>query len=810
MDALIQDLRYAVRTLAKAPVFTLVAVGTLALGIGANTAIFSAVSAVLLRPLPYPDADRLVAIWGSRGADHQLLTAYADLMDFRAGTGALEGLGVVRGMSVNLTGRDTPDRLSGEFVTADVFTVLGARAELGRTFTADETEPGRGRGADVAVLSDAVWKARFGGDRDILGASLTLNGRPCVVIGVMPPGFTSPFGPVDVWLPITAIPSGPSNFERGARNVWGIGRLREDASVRQAASDLSVIAARLAREYPASNAGFGVSVLSLREQVAGAITPALLTLLGAVGLVLLIACANVANLQLARASARRHEMTVRASLGAARGRLVRQLLTESALLAAAGGVVGVLAADWAAGGLARAVPGGLPAFGGVGLDGRVLAFSLVVVVAAALLFGLAPAVAGSRADLGDALRLRASGGDGAARGGRGRLDLRAGLVVAELASCMILLAGAGLLIRSTVRLQRSDPGFAPDHLLTFQFRLPPAKYGDSASRAAFFARAAERIDAVAGVRAAALVSATPFTGNFATTQYEVEGLPAPVPGQAPTAGWSAVSGGYFATMRIPVVAGRDFDAGDRLGTLRVAIVSRELAHRWWPRGSAVGRRIRYVGDSTWLAVVGVVGDTRQLTLGEDIQPRIYVPVLQEPANFSNVVARTAGDPLALAAAVRAAIWSVDPEQPMWGVATMERLLARSSWQTRFSALLAGGFAALALLLAAVGVYGVMAYAVVQRTREVGIRIAVGASPSQAVAMLLKWGIGMTSAATLLGLAGAAAATHLIRSQLFGVGPGDPATFIVAPAVLAGVALLACWLPARRAAKVDPVVALRSE
>ena len=806
MDTLIADLRYAVRTLARSPGFTLVVVLTLALGIGANTAIFSAVSAVLLRPLPYPDAGRLVAVWGSRGADRQLLTAYTDLVDFRAGSGSLEGLGILRGMSVNLTGRETPERLSGEFVTADVFAVLGARAALGRTFTTDETTPGRGR--DVAVLSDAAWKARFGGDPRVLGGSVTLNGRPCVVVGVMPPDFTSPFGPVDVWLPITAIPSGPATFERGVQNVWGIGRLREGVSARQLVAELGVIAGRLSREYPASNAGFSVSVVPLREQVAGALKPALLTLLAAVGLVLLIACANVANLQLARASGRRHEMTVRASLGAARGRLVRQLLTESAVLSAAGGALGVLLAAWAVGGLAGAVPGGLPAFGPVGLDGRVLQFSLAAIVAAALLFGLAPAVSGSRADLGDALRLRTPGEAGTPR--RGALDLRTVLVVVELASCMILLAGAGLLMRSAERLQRVDPGFAPDHLLTFQFRLPPAKYGDSASRAAFFARAAERVRAVPGVRAAALVSATPFTGNWGTIRYEVEGLPAPLPGRAPAAGWSAVSGGYFGTMRIPLVAGRDFDAGDRLGTLPVAIVSRELERRSWPAGSALGRQIREAGDPVWRTIVGVVGDSRQRTLGEDLQPRLYVPVLQAPINFSNVVARTSGDPLALASAVRAAIWSVDPEQPIWSVTSMEQLLARSTWQVRFTTRLVGGFAVLALLLAAVGVYGVMSYAVVRRTREVGIRIAVGASPAQAVALVLRRGVWMTAAATGLGLVGAAGATRLIRSQLFGVGPGDPATFVVAPAVLAGAALLACWIPARRAARVDPIEALRSE
>lgn len=806
MESLIRDLRYAVRTLLRSPGFTLVAVLTLALGIGATTAIFSAVSAVLLRPLPYPDAGRLVAIWGKRGADRQLLTGYADVMDFRAQSRSFVQVGVIRGESVNLTGRETPERLGGEFVTADVFGVLGAHAALGRTFTPDETTPGRGR--EVAVLSDAAWKGRFGGDPHILGSSVTLNGRPHVVIGVMPPGYTSPFGPVEVWLPITSIPSAATTFERGVQNVWAIGRLRGGVSAAGAEHELTVIAHRLGRRYPASNAGFGVAVIPLRDQIAGPVRPALLTLLAAVALVLLIACANVANLQLARAVGRRHEITVRAALGAGRRRLARELLTESVLLALAGGLGGVGLAAWAVGGLVRAVPGGLPAFGAVDVDWPVLAFSAAVIVATALLFGLAPAVLASRTELGDALRLRSP--DSAA--GRRGVDLRSGLVVAELALCMVLLASAGLLLKSVARMRSVDPGFEPGHLLTFQFRLPPARYPVADQRAAFFAAAVARVRAVPGVRAAALVSATPFTGNWATTPYLVEGQPAPAPGQAPAAGWNAVSDGYVATMGIPVLAGRDFDARDRRGTLPVAIVSRELARRSWPgaAAAAIGQRIQEVGDTVWRTVVGVVGDTKQRTLGEDPEPRMYVPVLQAPINFSNVVARTAGDPLALTPAVRSAIWSVDPEQPVWSVSSMDQLLARSTWQARFTTLLTGGFAALALLLAAIGVYGLMAYTVVQRTREVGIRLAVGASPRQAVALVLTRGVRMTAAATILGVVGAAAATRLLRTQLFGVTPGDPATFAAATVVLVLVGLAACWIPARRAAKVDPVVALRGE
>ena len=804
MDGLIQDLRYALRTLLKSPGFALVAVLTLALGIGANTAIFSAVDAVLLRPLPYPGADRLVTIWGTRGADRQVITGYADLMDFAAQSRSFTGIGVIRGLSVNLTGPEAPDRLNGEYVSADVLRLYGVTAALGRTFVPEETAPGSGQ--RVAVLSDAAWKTRFGGDPHILGRSLTLDGRPHVVIGVMPPGFTSPFGPAEVWLPITSIPSAATIFNRGVQNVWGIGRLRPGVSVEQAQRDLDVIAARLAAQYPESNAGFGVRLVTLRDEVVGPMRPALLTLMAAVAVVLLIACANVAGLQLARSASRRHEMSVRASLGAGRGRLVRQLLAESVVLSVVGGAGGVLVAAWTVGALARSVPGGLPAFGQVGVDRPVLLFAVAAVAASVLLFGLAPAVVASRADLGDALRVRTPD---AGAGGRSA-KLRSALVVAELALSMILIASAGLLIRSVAAMSAVKPGFEPDHLLTFQFRLPRAKYADSSSRAAFFAQAVERVRAVPGVRAAALVEMTPMTGNWDVTAYLVEGQPAPAPGRAPEAGLNAVTDGYFGTMGIPLLAGRDFDAGDRLGTRPVVIVSRELARRAWPGSSALGRRIRQADDSVWRTVVGVVGDTKQRTLGEDLEPRVYVPVLQTLDAFCNVVARTAGDPLALGGAVRAAIWSVDPQQPVWSITSMDQLLRRATRGARFTTWLTTGLAGLALLLAAIGVYGVMAYVVAQRTREIGIRLAVGSTPSQAVSLVLGRGLRIVAGAAVLGVSGALGAARLLRGELFGVAATDPLAFGGAVLVLAGAASLASWLPARRAAKVDPVVALRSE
>jgi putative ABC transport system permease protein len=802
-DTVMHDVRYALRSLRRSPGFAAAAILTLALGIGANTAIFSVVEAVLLRSLPYRDADRIVVLWAARGEDKQLLAAYTDVMEWRTRARTLEDIGVMRGMSVNLTGRETPERLGGEFVSASVFSVMGARAGIGRLFTAEETTPGTGQA--VAVLSDAAWRTRFGADRGIVGRSILLNNVPHVVVGVMAPEYQTPVGATDVWLPITSIPS-RSTFDRGVRNVWAVGKLRPGLAPEAAQRDLNDIARRLAAESPATNAGIGVTVVPLREQVAGAIRPALLTLLVAVAAVLLIACANVANLQLARAAVRRHEISVRVAMGAGGGRLVRQLFTESLVLAAIGGGLGVLLAVWGLAALVGAVPGGLPAFGPVGIDLPVLAFSAALTLVAGAVFGLAPSWHAARTGPGRALRVQAAG----AAEAPGWFDLRSTLVAAELALCIVLLVGAGLLTRSVARLRAVDPGFAPDHLLTFQFRLPPSKYDTPDRIAAFFAAAADQVRAVPGVRAAAFVSATPFSGNWGSVSYEPEGRPAAAPGQEPEAYTSTVSGGYFATMRIPVLEGRDFSAADRRGALPVTIVSRELARREWPGASGLGRRVREVGDSVWYTVVGVVGDTRQLTLGEPLKPFLYLPIAQSPFIFSNVVARTSGDPLTMTPAVRGAIWAVDRDQPVWSIRSMDDLLARSVSQLRFTMMLTGAFAGLALILGAVGVYGVMSYVVAQRTREVGIRLAVGARPAQVVRQILARGARVTLVAVVVGLVAALGASRLLASQLFGIRPDDPPTYAAVALVLGAVALLACWVPARRAARVDPVIALRAE
>ncbi len=802
MTTLVQDLRYALRTLRRAPGFTLVAVLTLALGIGANTAIFSVVYAVLLNPLPYPNADRLVAIWGARGADRQILTAYTDVEDWRAGNHTFEEIGVMRGMSVNLTGGETPDRLGGEFITAEALSVLGAVPALGRMFTPEETAPGTD--AAVTVISDRMWRTRLGGDPAVVGRTLLLNGRPTVVIGVLGRGFESPFGgATDLWLPVTAIPSGPVNFQRGVRNVWAVGRLKAGVELADGQRDLSAISARLATDYPASNTDIGATVLSLRDQVAGELRPALLTLLAAVVLVLLVACANVANLQLARGLARRQELSLRAALGADRGRLFRQLFTESLVLSLIGGAAGVGLALLTVSSIVAAVPGGLPTTAPVGVNRAVLLFSLGVTLLAAVSFGLAPAWYGLRSSLGSGLKPRGGGTSGG-------IDPRSVLVVGELGLCLVLLIGAGLLLRSLGRMQQVHPGFEPRNLLTFQFRLPAVKYREPDQLTGFFSAALAEVRQVPGVTSAALVQATPMSGNWSSTSYLVDGKAAPPPGQEPVAQRNVVSDGYFQTMEIPVLAGREFDSHDRMGSLPVAIVNAELARREWQGEPPLGKRIREVGDSLSYTVVGVVGGARQLNLGEIVGPQLYRPVLQVPFLFSNIVARTVGDPLALLPAVRAAIWAVDRDQPVWGISSMEQLLERSTGRLRFTMRLTAGFALLALVLAGVGVYGVISYLVTQRTRDVGIRLAVGATPTQAVAPIMRHGIRLTLLATVLGLAAAAGGTRLLSGQLFGVEPTDPATYGVVALGLATVAVLASWLPARRAARTDPMIVLRGE
>jgi putative ABC transport system permease protein len=656
--------------------------------------------------------------------------------------------------------------------------------------------------ARVAVLSHASWTSRFGADSGIVGRTLVLNGVPQQVIGVTGAEYQDPFGPIDVWLPATSGPN-PAWLTREGPAFWAVGLMRPGVIAAEASADLSRIAAELAAEFPATNAGMGVGLQPLRDSLVGEVRPALLILLGFVALILCIACANIANLQLARATARRREMSLRAALGAGRARLVRQLLTESVVLALIGGTVGMLAARWGISGLLTMVPEGLPSFGEVGLDRRVLLFSLAITIGAGLVFGAVPARYGTRGQLADALQGRGADLLGGSR-------VRQLFVAVQLGLCIVLLIGAGLLARSFSRLQQVPVGFNPDHLVTAELRLPVTKYGNDTVVVAFGQQALERLRATPGVRSAALVDAIPLSGNWGMSTYRVEGRATP-DSLLPTAQMNAVSDGFFKTMEIPLVMGREFSPTDRLGAPMVAIVNRELARRTWPGESPLGKRITLTGPPEVEAtVVGVAGNVKQLTLSGADEPQLYVAKAQNGGIFHSVAARTAGDPDAMADAVREAIWAVDRDQPVWKIRSMAALLDHDLAPRRFTARLTAGFALLALLLALIGVYGVMSYVVAQRTREIGIRMALGAARGEVVRLVLGRGLRIVAAGIGLGLVAAYAGARAIERQLFGVPAADVTTFVAVPLVLVVVAAVACWVPARRAARVDPAIALSAE
>jgi putative ABC transport system permease protein len=796
-----QDVRYAFRALRRTPVFTLAAVLTLALGIGANTAVFSVVQAVLLRALPYPDPEQVVFGWGRRGAERIMLVNYPDIVEWQRRSTSFSAIGVERSQSVNLTGADAPDRLEGNFITASTLTLLGAHAALGRLFTDAETAPGTG--AAVCVLSYGTWKERFGSDPNIIGRQITLNGMPHVVIGVLTDGFHDPQGRTAVFLPVTSAPD-PRWKERGGYGFWTIMRMKPGVTVAQAQADLSNIMAQLAKEYPKSNEGRDANVIPVRTFVAGDIRPMLLTVFGFVAVVLLIACANVANLQMARATARRRELSLRAALGAGRARLARQLLTENVLLAVAGGAIGLLIAVWATRVLVAAMPSRLPNMMQVTLDSRVLMFSLLATLGAGLLFGAAPALYGGRVALREALDSRVAAG-GAGR----RFGTRDVVVAAQLALCVMLLVGAGLLTRTLIELRKVDMGFEPTNVLTAEFRLPRAKYSTDQQVLQFDAAALDALRQVPGFQSVAFVMATPLSGNYGNTTYELEGQPAPA--SRPEALQNSASPGFFKTLGIRLAAGRDFDEHDRLDAPLVAIVSESFARSAWPGQDPLGRRVHVYGPPEQvITVVGVVEDVKQRALDDKASGMIWQPVAQTPDIFHSVVARTTGDPDAQSNALRAAIWSVDKDQPVWRVRSLRSFVDLDLAPHTFALTITGLFAVLAVILAIVGVYGVMSYLLALRTREIGIRVALGARRSQVERLVLGRSVRVVGVAMVVGIAGAAIVARLMSSQLYGVSAGDALTFTAAPLLLIIVAMFASWIPARRAARVDPVTALRTE
>ena len=806
-----QDLRYGLRMLGKNPGFTVVAVIALALGIGANSAIFSVVNTVLLRPLPYRDPDRLVMVWedSTKAGYPRDTPAAANYIDWRDQNQVFEGMAAIAEQNFNLTGTGEPERIEGRLVSANLFALLGVEPQVGRAFLPEEDQPGRNR---VVIMSHGLWQRRFGADANITGKPLTLNGESYTVVGVMPSHFQFPSREDQLWVPIAFTPQQAAN--RGRHYLEVIARLKPGVTLEGAQAEMSAIAVRLQQQYPNENTDVGATVTPLHEQVVGDIKPALLVLLGAVGFVLLIACANVANLLLARAAVRQKEISIRVALGASRLRLIRQFLTESLLLAVLGGGVGLLLSLWGVSLLKNFIPENISQVEAITIDSRVLLFTLFVSLLTGLIFGLAPATQASSLNLNETLK---EGGRDSAAGSRGN-RIRSLLVIIEVAVSLILLIGAGLLINSFLRLRDVDPGFRADNLLTMQVVLPTFKYPDHERRTAFYDELLRRIETLPGVKSAAVTTNLPLYQQGNSIGISVEGIPDPAPGQGrrPTVATRVVSPRYFETMGIQLLQGRGFAAQDTADAPAAALINETMARRFWPEQDPTGKRLTSgsltsTDPDDWITIVGVVKDVRQFELVADPRPQMYLSYAQ--AGFfapSDLVVSTAVEPLSLAATVRRTVWEVDRDQPVSKIRTMEEIVSQSVARQRFSMLLLGIFAALALVLAAVGIYGVMSYSVAQRTREFGIRMALGAQRSDVLKLAVGQGLKLVLIGIGIGLAAAFVLTRVMSSLLFGVSATDPATFMIISLVLIGVAVAASFIPARRATKIDPMVALRYE
>ena len=813
MDTLIRDVRYAVRTLARTPGFALVAVLTLALGIGANTAIFSVINAVLLRPLPYAQPDRLVDVNHFYPSLNNLRAGVSvpGFRDYSARRDVFEHSAVETPTAMNLTGAGEPERVNAVRVSGEFFTTLGVAAALGRTLRPDEAQAGHNQ---VLVLANGFWKRKFGGDSTVVGRALRLNDVDFQVVGVMPASFRDFFGrQTDLWMPAVFQPADFGDDRRTNEFLQFIGRLAPGVTVAKAQAEMHTLAGQLKATFTNSySSDWDLQVTTLNDEARGGIRRSLLVLLGAVGFVLLIACANVANLQLARIAARAREFAVRVALGASAGRLIRQLLTESVLLSLVGGAAGLLLAGWGVPALLALNPRGLPDASSVHADLGVLAFTLVAALGAGLLFGLMPALVIGRADVHESLK---AGGRGSV-GERGSLRLRRGLVVTTVALALTLVSGAGLLIRSFSRLVGVDPGFAPGRLLTFNLSLPVAKYPNDTVRADVLERLNAAIGAVPAVSAAGGTTVIPFGGGWSTASFNVEGYRPPPKTPTPWGDMRVVTPSYLPAIRARLVAGREFSSDDRRGGPRVCIVDESLVRRYWPTGDPIGKRITFnnLTDSsiTWITVVGVVGHTLHTGFDDErTRVQVYFPLAQgRGLQFLGFVVRTRGDPSAAVGAVRAAVHTVDPDLPLAAINSMDELITQTTGPRRFSVLLLGGFAALAMVLAMIGLYGVVSHLVTQRTREIGVRVALGAAARDVLGLVLRQGLRLALLGVGVGLVAALLLTGVMRSMLFGVGARDPVTFVAAPALLIAVAVLASWLPARRAARVAPIEALRAE
>jgi len=821
MQTIWQDMRYGARMLLKNPGITFVVILALALGIGANTAIFSVVNAVLLRPLPYEDSDRLVFLSETSKTMDEISVSYPNFSDWRTQNNVFEKIGVYNRNSYNLIGGGEPERILTAQTSADLFSALRVQPAIGRLFTNEEDRPG---GQPVVVLSYGLWQRRFGGQWSILNQQLTFNNKSYTVIGVMPQSFQYP-SRVEMWVPVGQL-SGTADWQQRGNHpgLYGIARLKPGVTIAQAKADMDNIAANLEKQYPNSNAGNGVKVQQMLEVFVSDVRPTLWVLFAAVAFVLLIACANIANLLLARASARQKEMAIRSAMGAGRWRIARQLLTESVFLSLVGGALGLLVARWGIQLILYISPNAIPRSREIGLDWRVLAFTIGVAFLTGILFGLVPALQAGIVDVHETLKETA-------RSASGRHWLRSSLVVVEVATTLVLLIGAGLMIRSFSRLQQVNPGFSYEHLSSFTVSLPQKKYPNEEQRDQFFTQLLQNVRQLPGVESSAAASGLPLGNNGWQTSFIVDGKPIPPRGQTPLMEACLVTPDYFRTMNIPLQRGRYFDDHDNrawlagrdlsklnegekgIAGVNVIVIDEEFARRYWPGEEAVGKRIRLGidDDAPTLTVVGVVGRVKMEGLSQDSK-RVqgYFAFAQMPFSGMTVITKASTDPNQLIAAMRQQVRAVDPDQPIYNIRTMNEIRSDSVAPERLNLTLLSIFAGIALVLAIVGIYGVMSYTVTQRTHEIGIRMAIGAQPRDVFKMVIGQGMILALVGVAVGLFGAFALTRLMATMLFGVEPTDPATFASIAVLLTGVAFVACYIPGRRATKVDPVVSLRYE